>query len=82
MTDLSISPSQASLSILRRGNVFNTILWIDSTVRCAAWDIFYTFICIPGPAETAGNADFFVPHSLALIESRDTICVADREHGR
>nr|XP_022335017.1 peptidyl-glycine alpha-amidating monooxygenase B-like [Crassostrea virginica] len=35
-----------------------------------------------GPAETAGNADFFVPHSLALIESRDTICVADREHGR
>ena len=46
------------------------------------WRYFYTFICIPGPAETAGNADFFVPHSLALIESRDTICVADREHGR
>lgn len=37
---------------------------------------------ITGPVEAAGNADFFIPHSLALIESRDTICVADREHGR
>lgn len=35
-----------------------------------------------GPVEAAGNADFFIPHSLTLIESRDTICVADREHGR
>lgn len=25
---------------------------------------------------------FFIPHSLALIESMDLICVADREHGR
>lgn len=26
--------------------------------------------------------EFFVPHSLALIEARNVICVADREHGR
>ncbi|XP_060062812.1 peptidyl-glycine alpha-amidating monooxygenase A-like [Ylistrum balloti] len=26
--------------------------------------------------------EFFVPHSLALIEARNIICVADREHGR
>ncbi|XP_048733179.2 peptidyl-glycine alpha-amidating monooxygenase B-like [Ostrea edulis] len=35
-----------------------------------------------GSVHSAGNADFFIPHSLTLIESRDTICVADREHGR
>lgn len=35
-----------------------------------------------GPVNSAGNEDFFIPHSVTLIESRDTICVADREHGR
>ncbi|XP_045156452.2 probable peptidyl-alpha-hydroxyglycine alpha-amidating lyase pgal-1 [Mercenaria mercenaria] len=29
-----------------------------------------------------GNYDFHIPHSLALDESRDLLCVADRENGR
>ncbi|WAR18934.1 AMDB-like protein [Mya arenaria] len=29
-----------------------------------------------------GEDEFLVPHSLALIESRDLLCVADREHAR
>ncbi len=36
----------------------------------------YSDLNNPGPDE------LFVPHSLALLEQDDTICVADREHYR
>ncbi|OWF47913.1 probable peptidyl-alpha-hydroxyglycine alpha-amidating lyase pgal-1 [Mizuhopecten yessoensis] len=35
-----------------------------------------------GNTGSLSEDEFFVPHSLALIEARNIICVADREHGR
>ena len=31
---------------------------------------------------TYADDEFFIPHSLTLIEESDMVCVADREHGR
>jgi len=40
--------------------------------------VFYSV----GGSGSPGNDEFLIPHSLALIEDSDVICVADREHDR
>ena len=42
----------------------------------------FFFVCVDPLPEWSPLRSFRVPHSLALIEPRDILCVADRENAR
>lgn len=50
-------------------------------MNCKHFNCFYSYLQFLAD-ETPKNGEFFVPHSLTLIEDMNLLCVADRENQR